>query len=60
MEGASSLMFTSLAQHGVNIEMISQGASEINVFCVIHKSNGLKALKCIHNDMIDPHHDVQI
>lgn len=58
MVGMSSKMFSSLARQGVNIEMISQGASEINISCVIHESKGLAALECIHHDLIDPSSDV--
>ncbi len=31
--GSAGLMFMSLAKAGINIEMISQGASEINISC---------------------------
>lgn len=31
--GSAGLMFTSLARAMINIEMISQGASEINISC---------------------------
>ena len=31
--GSAGLMFTSLAKAMINIEMISQGASEINISC---------------------------
>jgi aspartate kinase len=52
MVGMSSRMFTSLANAGVNIEMISQGASEINISCVIDASKGLIALRAIHDDLV--------
>ena len=31
--GCAGMMFTALAKAGINIEMISQGASEINISC---------------------------
>ncbi|RYP16202.1 hypothetical protein DL765_005260 [Monosporascus sp. GIB2] len=34
MIGISGRMFSTLGEHNVNIEMISQGASEINISCV--------------------------
>jgi aspartate kinase len=37
-----------LADAKVNIEMISQGASEINVSCVIAARDSLKALRMVH------------
>jgi aspartate kinase len=52
MVGMSSKMFSSLASKGVNIEMISQGASEINISCVIDQSKGLVALQAIHDDLL--------
>ncbi|CAE6499971.1 unnamed protein product [Rhizoctonia solani] len=36
--GVAGRMFDTLAKGGVNIEMISQGASEINISCVIEAS----------------------
>ncbi|KAG6813262.1 hypothetical protein H0H92_012676 [Tricholoma furcatifolium] len=48
MVGIAGKMFTTLAQGGVNIEMISQGASEINISCVIQAKDAVKALNLIH------------
>ncbi|KAJ3327343.1 Aspartokinase [Blyttiomyces sp. JEL0837] len=47
--GIASLMFSTLAQHNVNIEMISQGASEINISCVIEEAKAVEALRAIHD-----------
>ncbi|KAK9718289.1 Aspartokinase [Basidiobolus ranarum] len=49
MVGISGLMFTTLAEAQVNIEMISQGASEINISCVIEESKSEDALRAINN-----------
>lgn len=48
MVGIAGRMFTALAQGNVNIEMISQGASEINISCVIESKDSVKALNLIH------------
>ncbi|PJF16941.1 Aspartate kinase [Paramicrosporidium saccamoebae] len=52
--GISAQMFTTLAATGVNIEMISQGASEINISCVISSENSLRALCAIHSSLLQP------
>ncbi|MDX2470697.1 MAG: aspartate kinase [SAR324 cluster bacterium] len=46
--GIAGRMFTVLADAGVNIEAISQGASEINISCAISDEDGDKALKAVH------------
>lgn len=48
MVGVAGKMFSTLAEGNVNIEMISQGASEINISCVIHEKMAMKALNLIH------------
>ena len=45
-------MFQTLAQGDVNIEMISQGASEINLSCVIQARDAVKALNLIHQSCL--------
>lgn len=50
--GISGKMFSTLAQAGINIEMISQGASEINISCVIAEADGVKALSVIHQHLL--------
>ncbi|KAJ1921209.1 Aspartokinase [Mycoemilia scoparia] len=52
MVGIAGKMFHTLATAGVNIEMISQGASEINISCVIHESSSIDALKAIHEKLL--------
>ncbi|KAJ7154652.1 Aspartate/glutamate/uridylate kinase [Mycena filopes] len=52
MIGIAGRMFTTLAQGKVNIEMISQGASEINISCVIDSHNAVKALNLIHQSCL--------
>ncbi|KIJ63048.1 hypothetical protein HYDPIDRAFT_176137 [Hydnomerulius pinastri MD-312] len=50
--GISGRMFQTLAQGNVNIEMISQGASEINISCVIQGRDAVKALNLIHQSCL--------
>jgi aspartate kinase len=50
--GIAGRMFTTLAQGNVNIEMISQGASEINISCVIDGKDSIKALNLIHQSCL--------
>ncbi|SCV01579.1 LAMI_0G12354g1_1 [Lachancea mirantina] len=56
--GIAGTMFTTLAEQGINIEMISQGANEINISCVIDEDNAIKALQSIHSKLLDaPAHE---
>lgn len=50
--GIAGRMFTTLGQGGVNIEMISQGANEINISCVIDRRDAVKALNLIHQSCL--------
>ena len=50
--GIAGRMFTTLGGGGVNIEMISQGANEINISCVIDGRDAVKALNLIHQSCL--------
>ncbi|GBE87347.1 Probable aspartokinase [Sparassis crispa] len=52
MVGIAGRMFTTLGQGSVNIEMISQGANEINISCVIDGRDAVKALNLIHQSCL--------
>ncbi|MBW0471339.1 hypothetical protein O181_011054 [Austropuccinia psidii MF-1] len=52
MVGIAGKMFSTLAAGNVNIEMISQGASEINISCVISNQDSSKALKLVHDTLV--------
>ncbi|RKO99431.1 hypothetical protein CXG81DRAFT_30208 [Caulochytrium protostelioides] len=52
MVGNASRMFSTLAKHNINIEMISQGASEINISCVIEAKKGTVAVRAIHDECL--------
>lgn len=51
--GIAGRLFTALAEHQINIEMITQGASEINISCVIKQEDSLEALKVIHKTFVE-------
>ncbi|WFD01327.1 aspartate kinase [Malassezia yamatoensis] len=53
MIGVAGRMFSTLAEGNINIEMISQGANEINISCVIHERAALKALNLIHYSILE-------
>jgi len=52
MVGIAGRMFSTLADGNINIEMISQGASEINISCVIETRDAIKALNLIHQSCL--------
>ncbi|EAS30887.3 aspartate kinase [Coccidioides immitis RS] len=51
MVGVAGRMFTVLGEHNVNIEMISQGASEINISCVIEERDADRAINILHTNL---------
>ncbi|MBF0276498.1 MAG: aspartate kinase [SAR324 cluster bacterium] len=51
--GVAGKMFTALADQGINIEMITQGASEINISCVITEVDSIRALNAIHHTFLE-------
>jgi len=53
--GIAGKFFSALAVANVNIEVISQGASEINISCVVEGSAADKAIVSIHDSLILPH-----
>jgi len=50
--GIAGKLFNLLGKNKVNIEMISQGASEINISCIIHDKYSDKILKIVHDELI--------
>ncbi|KOS17499.1 putative aspartokinase [Escovopsis weberi] len=48
MVGIAGRMFSTLGDHGINLEMISQGASEINISCVIDGQEACRAMNVLH------------
>lgn len=51
MVGISGKFFSTLGENGINIEMISQGASEINISCVIEEKDANRALSVVHTNL---------
>ncbi len=51
--GTAGKMFSTLGTNGINIEMISQGASEINISCVIKESDTELGLRVIHKAFLE-------
>lgn len=51
MVGIAGRMFSTLGENNVNIEMISQGASEINISCVIDGYEGTRAMNILHTNL---------
>ncbi|KAG9231648.1 aspartate kinase-like protein [Amylocarpus encephaloides] len=51
MIGVAGKMFSTLGENHVNIEMISQGASEINISCVIDAYEATRAMNILHTNL---------
>ncbi|KAI8630187.1 aspartate kinase [Xylariaceae sp. FL1651] len=51
MIGIAGRMFSTLGEHNVNLEMISQGASEINISCVIDAREATRAMNVLHTNL---------
>lgn len=51
MVGIAGHMFSTLGEHNVNLEMISQGASEINISCVINARDATRAMNILHTHL---------
>ncbi|KAM5342701.1 hypothetical protein ACJ41O_013667 [Fusarium nematophilum] len=51
MVGIAGRMFSTLGEHNVNLEMISQGASEINISCVINARDATRAMNVLHTHL---------
>ncbi|KAL5094080.1 hypothetical protein Trisim1_008190 [Trichoderma cf. simile WF8] len=51
MVGVAGRMFSTLGEHNVNLEMISQGASEINISCVIDARDATRAMNVLHTHL---------
>src|SRR5262249_42902534 len=43
-KGTAGKLFSTLGRAGVNVEMISQGASEMNISCVVREEDAQKSL----------------
>ncbi len=50
--GVAAKVFNAVAEKGVNVRMIAQGASELNISLVVKESDAIKAVQAIHNAFI--------
>lgn len=53
-KGMAAQIFTALASNDVNIRMINQGSSEINIIVGVETSDFEKAIKAIYDTFVDP------
>ncbi|CAO3628059.1 unnamed protein product [Cunninghamella echinulata] len=60
MVGIAGNLFTALAKASVSIEIISQGASEINISCVIDECDALKAMNIVHDELLDQDPSIEL
>lgn len=51
--GISGRLFSSLGEAGINVEMVSQGASEANVTIAVSKNDIEKAINVTHNAFVN-------
>jgi aspartate kinase len=50
MPGVASRIFSAVAKEGINVRMIAQGSSEINVSFVVKEKDGEETVRAIHNE----------
>jgi aspartate kinase len=48
--GVASRIFTSVARKGINVRMIAQGSSELNVSFVVKEKDGEETIRSIHDE----------
>jgi aspartate kinase len=48
--GVASRIFTTVAKKGINIRMIAQGSSELNISFVVKEKDGIAAVRAIHEE----------
>jgi aspartate kinase len=48
--GVASRIFSAVAQKGINVLMIAQGSSELNVSFVVKEKNGAETVRAIHKE----------
>ena len=51
-EGTAARVFTALARENVNIRMIDQGSSEINIIVAVEEKNYEKTINTIYNEFV--------
>jgi aspartate kinase len=48
--GVASRIFTAIARKGINVRMIAQGSSELNISFVVKETDGEEAIRAIHEE----------
>ncbi len=48
--GVAARVFTAVADEGINIRMIAQGSSELNISFVIKETDGVKTVRSLHTE----------
>ena len=48
--GVASRVFTTVAKKGINIRMIAQGSSELNISFVVKETDGVAVVRAIHEE----------
>jgi aspartate kinase len=48
--GVASRIFTTVAHEGINIRMIAQGSSELNISFVVKEKDGPTVVRAIHKE----------
>lgn len=51
--GVAAKLFNSVARNSINVLMITQGSSELNIGFVVDSSSCIKALKSVHSEFIE-------
>ncbi len=48
--GVAAKIFNAVAEKGINIRMIAQGSSELNISFAVKEEDGVKALRALHDE----------
>jgi aspartate kinase len=47
--GVAARIFTAVAKEDVNVRMIAQGSSELNISFIVNETDGVKTVRALHN-----------
>jgi aspartate kinase len=50
--GVAAKVFSAVAEKGVNVRMIAQGASELNISLVVKREDAIKAVRALHDAFV--------
>jgi aspartate kinase len=48
--GVAARIFKAISDNGVNVRMIAQGSSELNISFVVSREDGHKAVRALHRE----------